>query len=163
MVVFEREVRVAAPLPEVWAFHSTSDGLVALTPDWMHLRVEETRGPDGDPNPEVLGEGAVVISTARPFGVGPRQRWVSEIVERRFDEDEGTAVFRDVMRDGPFPKWEHTHRFRADGDDATIVHDRVEYELPGGPFGRAVGPVGFLGMEPVFRYRHQRTKELLEG
>ncbi|WP_254273969.1 SRPBCC family protein [Haloarcula marina] len=160
MPVFEREVRVAAPLSEVWEFHSTGDGLVALTPDWMHLRIEETRGPDGDPDPEVLDAGSVVVSSIRPFGVGPRQRWVSEIVAR--EEDDGEAMFRDVMTEGPFPEWEHTHRFRADGEDATIVRDHVEYELPGGPLGRAVGPLGFLGMEPMFRYRHRETKALLE-
>ena len=38
MPVFEREVRVSAPLSDVWEFHATADGLVALTPDWMHLR-----------------------------------------------------------------------------------------------------------------------------
>ncbi|MBX0321614.1 SRPBCC family protein [Halomicroarcula sp. F13] len=161
MPVFEREVRVSAPLSEVWEFHSTADGLVALTPDWMHLRVEETRGPDGDPDPEVLEAGSVVVSSVKPFGVAPRQRWVSEIVAR--EESEAEAMFRDVMTEGPFPEWEHTHRFRADGDDATIVHDRVEYELPGGPLGRAVGPIGFLGMEPMFRYRHRETRALLEA
>src|SRR6056297_3872086 len=103
MPVFEREVRVSAPLDDVWEFHATADGLVALTPDWMHLRVEETRGPDGEPDPAVLEPGAVVESSIQPFGVGPRQRWVSEIVAREAGDDE--AMFRDVMVEGPFPKW----------------------------------------------------------
>ena len=133
MPVFEREVRVSAPLEDVWEFHATADGLVALTPDWMHLRVEETRGPDGEPDPEVLEPGAVVVSSIQPFGVGPRQRWVSEIV------------------------------VRAAGDLATIVHDRVAYELPGGSLGELAGPLGFVGMEPMFRFRHRKTKELLEA
>jgi len=161
MSVFEREVRVAAPLEEVWEFHSTADGLVALTPDWMHLRVEETRGPDGEPDPEVLDTGAVIVSSVQPLGVGPRQQWVSEIVAREERDDE--ATFRDVMREGPFPAWEHTHRFHAVGEGATVVHDRVEYELPGGPLGRAIGPLGFVGMEPMFRFRHGKTRELLEA
>jgi ligand-binding SRPBCC domain-containing protein len=161
MPVFEREVRVSAPLEDVWEFHATADGLVALTPDWMHLRIEETRGPDGEPEPEELEPGAIVVSSIRPFGVAPEQRWVSEIVAREVGESE--AMFRDVMVEGPFPEWEHTHRFHAAGDLATIVHDRVEYELPGGAFGRFAGPLGFVGMEPMFRFRHRRTKELLEA
>jgi len=161
MPIFEREIRVSAPLADVWEFHSTSDGLVALTPDWMNLRVEETRGPDGESDPAVLDTGSVIVSSIRPFSVGPRQQWVSEIVAR--EEDDQEAMFRDVMNEGPFPEWEHTHRFRADGELATIVHDRVEYELPGGPLGRAVGPLGFVGMEPMFRYRHTKTRELLEA
>ncbi|WP_424003567.1 SRPBCC family protein [Haloarcula salina] len=160
MDTYERQVRVAAPLSAVWDFHATGDGLVALTPDWMNIRIEEQRGPDGESDPEELTAGSVVVSSIQPFGVGPRQRWVSDIVERR--EEDGEAMFRDEMREGPFPHWVHTHTFRADGDDATIVHDRVEYELPGGPLGRAVGPLGLLGFEPMFRYRHRKTKELLE-
>lgn len=161
MPVFEREVRVSAPLEDVWEFHATADGLVALTPDWMHLRVEEARGPDGEPEPEELESGSTVVSSIQPFGVGPRQRWVSDIVAR--EEGDHEAMFRDVMREGPFPFWEHTHRFRADGPDATIVEDHVEYELPGGPLGRAVGPLGVVGFEPMFRFRHRETKRLLEA
>lgn len=161
MPVFEREVRVSAPFDDVWEFHATADGLEALTPNWMHLQVEEATGPDGEPDPEVLGTGATIVSAIQPFGVGPRQRWVSEIVAR--DIDSGEAMFRDVMREGPFPEWEHTHQFHAAGDLATVVHDRVEYELPGGPLGRLVGPLGFVGMEPMFRYRHRKTRELLEA
>jgi ligand-binding SRPBCC domain-containing protein len=161
MPVFEREVRVSAPLDAVWEFHATADGLVALTPDWMHLRVEETRGPDGEPDPDELDAGSVVNSSIQPFGIGPRQRWVSEIVAR--DRGDHEAMFRDVMTEGPFPEWEHTHQFRAAGDHATIVHDRVEYELPGGQLGKLVGPLGFIGMEPMFRFRHRETKQLLEG
>ena len=160
MPVFEREVRVTAPLDEVWEFHATGDGLEALTPGWMNLRVEESRGPDGEPDPEVLETGSVVVSSVRPFGVGPRQRWVSEITAR--GESEDSAMFRDVMREGPFPHWSHTHRFRAEGDQTTVVSDHVEYELPGGPLGKLAGPFGVVGFEPMFRYRHRKTRELLE-
>jgi len=159
MPVYEREVRVAAPLDEVWEFHSTSRGLVDVSPEWMHLRVEATRGPDGESDPAVLEKGSVVEASMRPFGVGPRQQWVSEIVAR--GESEDSAMFRDIMTEGPFPEWSHTHRFRADGED-TIVSDHVEYELPGGPLGELAGPFGVVGMEPMFRFRHRKTKELLE-
>jgi ligand-binding SRPBCC domain-containing protein len=159
MPTYERSVRVEAPFEEVWAFHSTERGLVALTPDWMNLRIEATRGPDGDPDPEVLETGSVVESSVRPFGVGPRQSWVSNIVAR--ERGEGSGYFRDTMSDGPFGEWTHTHTFYAD-DGATVVRDTVEYELPLGPLGRAVGPLGWLGMEPMFRFRHRETKRLLE-
>jgi ligand-binding SRPBCC domain-containing protein len=159
MPVFEREVYVDAPFEEVWAFHSDERGLVALTPGWMGLHVEETIGPDGDPDPEVLEEGSTVVSTMRPFGVGPQQRWVSRIVEREEGDDE--AMFRDVMEEGPFPRWIHTHTFEAVGRQ-TRVHDRVEYDLPLGPLREVLGPLGTVGLAPMFRYRHQKTKELLE-
>lgn len=159
MAVYERTTRVDAPLGDVWAFHDGAEGLERLTPDWLGLRIESVRGPDGEADPDHLSAGATVVSSVRPFGLGPRQRWTSEIVARRDGED--SAFFRDVMADGPFREWEHTHRFVADGD-GTFVHDRVEYELPGGLLGRAAGPAAIVGFEPMFAYRHRRTRALLE-
>jgi ligand-binding SRPBCC domain-containing protein len=84
---------------------------------------------------------------------------VSVITDR--ERDGGTGMFRDVMESGPFAEGEHTHRFFADGD-GTIVSDRVEYRLPGGPLGRAVSPLGRVGLVPMFFGRHRTTKKLLE-
>ena len=159
MPTYERSVRVFAPFEDVWQFHSTEQGLVDLTPGWMHLRIEDVRGPDGDPDPDVLEAGSVVESSIRPLDVGPRQTWVSDIVAR--ERTDGAAYFRDVMAEGPFPEWTHTHMFYDDGG-ATIVRDKVEYELPLGPVGRAFGPLGVVGLDPMFRFRHRKTKELLE-
>ncbi len=159
METYRRETRVRAPLSRVWEFHSTTDGLEALTPDWMNLRVESVTGPDGGADPEVLVEGSRIEATVRPFGVGPRQSWISVIRER--EDGDGSAAFVDTMEDGPFPHWRHTHTFFADGD-ATVVRDHVAYELPLGALGRAVGPLSWIGFEPMFRFRHRRTKDILE-
>lgn len=158
MATFEHESYVDAPLSDVWEFHSNIAGLQALTPDWMDLRVEAARGPDGEPDPEVLDEGTIVELSMCPFGIGPRQRWTSHIVERR--EGEGVASFRDEMVDGPFARWIHSHYFYAD-DGGTRVRDRVEYALPGGEFGRLAGPFAVVGFDPMFRYRHRKTRVLL--
>ncbi|WP_458206510.1 SRPBCC family protein [Haladaptatus sp. NG-SE-30] len=157
MATYQRAVWVDAPFEDVWRFHSTIDGLEALTPEWMHLRVEGIRGPDGKPNPAVLERGTEIRMSLRPFDVGPRQRWVSEITQR--EEGDGSASFRDVMRDGPFPEWRHTHLFYA-GDGRTLVRDRVDYRFP--VLGAAGSPLAKVGFEPMFRYRHRKTKELLE-
>ncbi|WP_135364076.1 SRPBCC family protein [Halosimplex halophilum] len=157
MPVYERETVVDAPFEEVWEFHSRASGLEALTPDWMRLRVESSVGPDGEPDPEVLETGSKVEATVAPFGVAPRQRWVSYIAAR--EEGDGEALFRDEMLRGPFPEWVHTHSFEA-VEGGTRVHDRVEYELP--VVRGLLGPLGRIGFEPMFRYRHRKTRELLE-
>ena len=159
MPVYERSTVVDAPLETVWQFHSDTAGLEALTPSWLDLRIESVTGPDDDPDPDVLEAGSTITSSIRPLGIGPRQRWVSAIRERR--RRDHAALFRDEMVDGPFPHWVHTHRFES-VDGGTRVHDRVEYRLPGGPLGRLLGPLGWIGFEPMFRHRHVRTKELLE-
>lgn len=165
MPTYQREVRVEAPLDEVWRFHSRIEGLEHLTPDWMHLRVEAVHRRDGsdadggDADADVLDAGTEIRLSIRPFRVGPRRRWVTRIVRR--ERENGTAVFEDVMEDGPFPRWRHTHQFFAIADGETLVRDRVEYELP--VVGGLLGPLGWLGFEPTFRERHRRTKRLLEG
>ena len=156
MATFERDVRIRAPFGDVWEFHATIDGLRALTPDWMHLRVEARQRPEGDDDGDGLTVGTRVRMSVRPFGVGPRQRWVSRITER--EESEVYAYFADVMEVGPFPEWEHTHSFYADGDE-TLVRDRVEYRTP---VGGLADEIAGLFFEPMFRYRHRRTRELLE-
>jgi ligand-binding SRPBCC domain-containing protein len=157
MARYQRRTRVAAPLDDVWAFHSRIEGLEALTPGWMNLRVEAVRGPDGEDDPAVLETGTRIRLSTRPFGVGPRQSFVSRIVAR--EEGEGTATFTDDMTDGPFRAWEHTHRFFADGDE-TVIEDDVEYAFP--VADGLLGPLSVVGFEPMFRYRHRKTRELLE-
>jgi ligand-binding SRPBCC domain-containing protein len=159
MPTYRRTTRVPAPIEDVWAFHSTVDGLQELTPDWMRLRVDGVTGPDGSPDPEVLVAGSEIEMSIRPFGVGPRQRWTSRIVEREpggTASPERSARFVDEMEGGPFRRWEHTHAFYADGDETLLV-DTVAYRLPLGPLGDAVGPMAKVGFEGMFRDRHRRT------
>ena len=159
MPTYRRTVRVPAPIDEVWAFHSTIDGLRALTPDWMRLRIDEVEGPDGTPDPDVLVEGCEIRMSMRPFDIGPRQRWTSRIVEREPAGDDpvgSSARFVDDMVGGPFRTWEHTHAFYADGDETLLV-DTVEYRLPLGALGDIAGPFAKIGFEGMFRDRHRRT------
>lgn len=160
MDAFDRQCTVRVPLEEVWNFHSTPAGLEALTPGWMNLRIESTIGPDGEPDPAVLEAGSELTASIRPFGVGPRQYWTSEIVDR--EREEGAAYFRDRMVYGPFEEWIHTHAFFADGE-RTTVRDHVAYQLPFGPIGRLGTPFSKVAFEAMFRERHRRTRRELEG
>lgn len=160
MATYERSVRVAAPLEAVWDFHSRVDGLFSVTPGWLDVRVESLRGPDGEADPEILEAGAEIRLSVAPFGAGPRVGWTSHVTER--ERGEGRAHFTDEMIQGPFTEWEHTHSFVA-ADGGTTVRDRVRYALPPGRLGRRLSPLAVLGLAPTFRYRHRRTKALLEG
>lgn len=161
MATYRRETRVDAPLETVWNFHSTIDGLEALTPKFLHLEIDAVTGPEGRPNPASaeLVTGSRIELSIRPFGVGPRQRMVSVITDRTIDED--AREFRDVMESGPFERWEHTHQFVAEGAETVLV-DRVDYQLPGGSPGALLTPLGWIVLAPMFRGRHRKTKVLLE-
>ena len=156
MVEFERRTRVEAPFESVWDFHDGIDGLVALTPAFLDLRVEAVRGPEGEPDPDVLEVGAEVDLSMRPVGVGPRIGWTSRITEREHTQE--AAHFRDVMVDGPFRRWDHTHRFRS-LDGATLVIDHVEYAPPLSP---VAVPFSQTGLRLMFGERHRRLRNLLE-
>ncbi|GAA0655551.1 SRPBCC family protein [Salarchaeum japonicum] len=158
MAMYERDVRVDAPLSDVWAFHSRVEGLEELTPAWAGLRIESVVGPDGAPDPGVLEPGARIrMSAGPPFLPGPRESWTSVIAER--EERDGFAYFVDEMEGGPFASWRHTHLFYADSDDRTLIRDRVRYELP---FG-APAALGRPGLDMMFRARHRRTREHFSG
>lgn len=158
MAVFERSVLVRAPFESVWSFHASVDGLEAVTPRWLDLRVESAVTADGQPTAGELTEGDEVRLSIRPFGIGPRQSWTSRI--RRRERTDESAVFVDEMLDGPFPRWHHTHRFEA-RPDGTMMTDRVEYELPLGPL-RGLSGLGWPGFETVFALRHRETRRQLE-
>jgi ligand-binding SRPBCC domain-containing protein len=158
MAVYERSTFVRAPLDEVWQFHTSVDGLVAVTPAWFGLTVESVVGSDAEADVDRLDEGTEVSIAIRPFGLGPRSSWTSRITHVEYGTD--AAVFRDEMVDGPFPRWRHTHRF-TEAPGGTRLTDRVEYELPLGP-ATGLSALGWPGFEAVFAARHRRTKQLLE-
>lgn len=157
MAVYERTARIHAPLEDVWQFHSSPDGLAAVSPRWLELAVERIVDPDGGPTDEFT-EGTEVTLSVRPFGIGPRQRWTSRIVSRL--RGDSHAEFEDVMLDGPFPRWHHTHRFEA-VRGGTRMTDRVEYELPLGLL-EGLSWIGWPGFAVVFADRHRRTRAHLE-
>lgn len=158
MAVFERSSVIHAPLDEVWRVHATVDGLEDVTPDWFDLQVESVVGPSGEPHRGELVEGCEVTLSVRPFGIGPRRSWTSHITHHERGDDR--AEFRDVMADGPFRRWRHTHRFVA-VPAGTRLTDRVEYQLRLGP-ARGLSALAWPGFAAVFDYRHRRAKRLLE-
>lgn len=157
MASYERQTRVDAPLDRVWAFHSTTDGLRALTPTWLALKIGDIEHPEpGARNSGTFATGTEIRGSVAPFWVLPRYRWVSVIESRAEYEQE--CEFVDRMRDGPLPEWRHVHRFIDEGDQTRIV-DHVEFDVPGGWFGAYLVKAV---LDVFFAYRHWRTRGILE-
>ena len=156
MPSFRRETLVDAPLEEVWAFHSTIDGLRALTPGWLALRIDAIEFPERRAHDAgELVAGTRIRASVAPLRIGPRRSWVSVIESRTVHDD--TCTFVDTMHDGPFTSWKHTHRFVAVGEQTRVI-DRVDYRVPGGPLGEFLASGG---LSLFFAYRHRRTRQLL--
>ena len=161
MPVFQVESHVDAPVERVWSFHSTVEGLEALTPNFLRLEVLEVRGPDGDRVAESseLVEGSELSMRLAPFRAVPSLTWTSRIVERV--QRPGEAYFVDEMVEGPFDHWRHRHDFTS-MDDGTRVEDRLEYELPWWMLGRFGWPMFELQARLLFRHRHRELARLIE-
>ena len=139
--VFVRRTRIQAPIGEAFRWHARPGALERLTAPWEPVEMVERTGG--------IEDGARVVLRMK---MGPlSRRWVAE--HRDYREGRG---FRDVQIEGPFPRWEHTHTFEPDGDDACYLEDRIEYKLPLGVLGRLVGgPMVRKRLNRLFSYRHQ--------
>lgn len=145
MAEFVKRSRIAVPAEDVFRWHARPGALERLTPPWTTLEVIERRGgiENGD-------------RVTFKLPVGPTHvRWVAE----HRDYIEGRQ-FRDVQIEGPFSRWEHTHRFEPDGPSASYLEDRITYELPLGGIGASLGdPFVRPMLEQMFAYRHETTAQ----
>src|ERR1044072_3362214 len=98
--VLERTQMLPQPREEVFAFFSDPANLEAITPSWLHFRIVSA--------PERLGRPSFLRYRLRLWGVG--FGWLTEIVSWT-----PPAGFTDIQLTGPYPLWEHTHRFAEVG------------------------------------------------
>jgi ligand-binding SRPBCC domain-containing protein len=139
------EVWLPRPVGEVFAFFGDARNLDALTPPWLHFRI--VRVPDGG-----LRAGARIEYRLR-WRRAPLH-WLTEITAW-----EPPHRFVDTQRRGPYRLWSHEHRFE-ERDGGTLVRDRVDYAVPGGPLEPLlhrllVGP----DLTAIFAYRQERLRE----
>jgi uncharacterized protein len=65
--------------------------------------------------------------------------------------------FTDVQLEGPYRRWEHTHRLNPVAG-GTEIHDRVVYRLPYEPLAGLVAPVTVRPwLEAIFDHRARQT------
>jgi len=144
--ILESRVWLARARTEVFAFFTESSNLVLLTPASFGLRVVG--------GPPALSNGAVV--DLRMSWLGVPVRWRAFI--REWDPP---YRFVDVQVRGPYARWEHRHRFLEERG-GTWVEDRVTYQLPLGPLGRAVHALLVRRqIAALWRHRTRRLGELV--
>jgi ligand-binding SRPBCC domain-containing protein len=146
-LALERAQVIARPPADVFAFFSDPANLEAITPEWLHFRIVEA--------PERLASGSLLAYRLRLFGIP--FSWRTEILEWR-----PPRTFTDVQLSGPYPLWEHTHRF-APHAGGTEVFDHVRYRVPGGPLASFVHRT-FVArwLDEIFDHRARRLPALLE-
>lgn len=167
MQVFETEQWLPHPVELVFAFFANPENLPRLMPTWQKARIEEANFTPPPPRPVgspayrgiAAGAGTRLVISAKPFPYSPiRLPWEAFIEDFRWNEG-----FCDRQGKGPFQSWRHCHSLRfaqnpETQQHGTMVRDEVKYEAPLGPLGALATPVA---LRYVFRYRQQRTEELL--
>ena len=74
--------------------------------------------------------------------------------------------FCDTQLRGPFHFWHHCHKVAAapkpgTGTPGTLLRDEVEFELPLDPVSQVALPLVRRQIAAMFRFRQERTAELL--
>jgi ligand-binding SRPBCC domain-containing protein len=145
----------------VFAFFANPMNLPRLMPKWQRARIEEVtlvppKRPAGALPGIAAGRGTRILLSARPFPGSPlRGGWEALIDDFHWNES-----FCDLQVKGPFVSWRHCHSLheRTDGQPGIVVRDDVEYEPPAALFS---SPIAKMALAQVFRYRQQRTAELM--
>ncbi len=145
--VLEREQRIELPLERCFEFFAQAANLEAITPPWLGFSMLT-------PEPIAMHAGALIEYRIRLHGVPIRWR-------TRIEAWEPPTRFVDVQLRGPYALWEHTHTFEGDGDNATIIRDRVRYALPFAPFGELAHPFVRRDVAAIFDYRAMTVAQLL--
>ena len=145
-LTFTKRSHIPASAEAVYRWHAEPGALERLTPPGERLRIVSRTGG--------IEDGARVSFRVGPLGL----LWVAE----HRDNIPGRQ-FRDVQVRGPFRRWEHVHRFLADGTEACFLLDEITYELPFGWLGQlVVGKYIQRKIERLFEWRHRVTAEAFE-
>jgi ligand-binding SRPBCC domain-containing protein len=148
-LTLRRAHRVGLSLGETFAFFERPENLALITPPWLGLRLLT-------PPPITMAIGLTLDYRVRVLGVS--RPWRSLITE--YDPPHG---FRDVQVVGPYRRWDHRHRFRAE-PGGTLIEDLVIYEPPLAPLGALLDRLVIRRqLAQIFEYRRRRIEGLLTG
>ena len=135
--ILHREITVASPIQETFAFFADAANLERLTPSWLNFRILTAM-------PVTMREGLEIQYRVGLYGVPIP--WIS-----RIDVWEPGVRFVDRQLVGPYRWWHHTHLF-AEVADGTRVIDHVEYKPR---LDWISGSLVRRDLNRIFSYRHQ--------
>ena len=145
--VLEGEQWLPLPLNDVFPFFADATNLQAITPPWLRFHVLT-------PEPIPMRVGQHIDYRLRVRGVP--LRWQSEITAWN-----PPHRFVDEQRRGPYKRWHHEHMFMERGG-GTVIFDRVEYALYGGPLAPLVHTLIVRSdVERIFRFRGEAIERAL--
>lgn len=145
--VLEREQFVPTSIETTFGFFADAKNLEAITPPWLSFQVL-TEG-------EIrMAVGTTIDYRVRMLGVPVRWR---SLISRW----EPGVAFVDEQLEGPYRWWHHIHRFET-REGGTILRDRVEFAVPGGPLAPLVHAAFVKGrLRKIFDFRRDAIARIL--
>ena len=148
MELMDIEAKVPFSREVVAAWHERPGAMRRLMPTWQQVRINR------EPWPIENG-----VQGGIQLGLGPfSMDWNMEL--------EGVRPgygFVDRQIKGPFSSWRHEHAFddsTIEGRPACLLRDKVQYRLPGGFIGKAIGGGKIKrDLDVMFKVRHVRLAE----
>ena len=153
-LLFKRLLPVSSQTLYNW--HASGGAFSRLAPPWQDIRITQWLGGERTRNQEPttqfgdISKGAKVSlrSYLGPFYL---------TVLAQHDAHVLNSHFTDNMTRGPFSKWRHTHHFKTVSEDASILEDQIEYELPFPRVTQWANPIAEGELRRMFAFRHWRT------
>lgn len=148
MNYLEKSVLINCPVNTVFEFHSDTNNLIKITPEFIKVDILKIDLP--------LKKDSRIVLSIRQYGI------IRTVWKIRISDFEPFSLITDTQEDGPFRKWIHRHCFE-ETEGKTLMTDKIEYELPFGYLGKAANAVIVKRIiEKQFEFRHKATKDLLE-
>jgi len=145
--VLNRELRIGAPIDEVFDFFADAGNLERITPPQLNFHIIT-------PRPIIIGKGALIDYRLNLHGLP--MTWRTEI-----SIWEPPNRFVDQQLSGPYKQWIHTHTFTALGPAETLIGDEVRYRLPLEPLGDVAHFIVRGELDKIFDHRQKAVAELL--
>ena len=145
--ILKRELTLARPREEVFAFFADAKNLELITPAHLNFKITS-------PPPIALREGALIDYELSLHGLP--MRWRTEITTW-----DPPHRFVDTQLKGPYSQWIHTHTFTEIDPTTTLIADEVKYRLPLEPLGDLFHFIVESELKKIFDYRTKVVAELL--
>lgn len=146
---YERIVLIDCPLEEAFKFHSDTNNLKKITPEFIKVKILKIDLP--------LRLYSEIMLQIIQFGF-IKTKWNIQLTDfQPFN------LITDTQTKGPFKIWKHSHCFEDRGGK-TLMTDKISYVLPFGIIGRIADKLFIAKMiDKQFEFRHKITKSILEN
>lgn len=148
MYKLERTIPINIDPIILWDFIATPRNLDQITPPELEFRILSNV-------PDVMYDG-LLIEYEIKIPIFGRKRWLTEISDVVPGES-----FVDMQIKGPYRYWRHFHQLLPSGINASLMIDRIDYELPFGPLGTMTHNLVIRQqLESIFDYREKALQRI---